>query len=127
MDDMIEAALRDPTSTAKGGATEAERAVHAAPPGLGELAILLDIDGTLIELAPTPRGIVVPEGLAATLNGLLTHTAGALALVSGRSLADIDWSLRRKNFRRSAATARKCALLRATRPSTSMRRQWRRT
>jgi trehalose 6-phosphate phosphatase len=97
---MIEAALRDPTSTstAKGGATESERAVLAALPGLGELAILLDIDGTLIELAPTPRGIVVPEGLAATLNGLLTHTAGALALVSGRSLADIDWVFAPEKF-----------------------------
>ena len=57
---------------------------------LEECAILLDIDGTLLDLAPTPREVWVPPGLARTLNGLLEKTAGALALVSGRSLNDID-------------------------------------
>ena len=59
-------------------------------PHLNECAILLDIDGTLLDLAPTPREVWVPPGLAKTLNGLLTRTSGALALVSGRSLNDID-------------------------------------
>ena len=59
-------------------------------PHLGEVAILLDIDGTLLDLAPTPREVWVPPGLAETLNSLLQRTAGALALVSGRSLNDID-------------------------------------
>src|SRR5260221_2017499 len=57
---------------------------------MDECAILLDIDGTLLDLAPTPREVWVPPGLARTLNGLLEKTAGALALVSGRSLNDID-------------------------------------
>src|SRR6266436_136833 len=57
---------------------------------LEECAILLDIDGTLLDLAPTPREVWVPPGLARTLNGLLEKTTGALALVSGRSLNDID-------------------------------------
>jgi trehalose 6-phosphate phosphatase len=57
---------------------------------LEECAILLDIDGTLLDLAPTPREVWVPPGLARTLNGLIERTAGALALVSGRSLNDID-------------------------------------
>ena len=57
---------------------------------LDECAILLDIDGTLLDLAPTPREVWVPPGLARTLNGLLEKTRGALALVSGRSLNDID-------------------------------------
>jgi trehalose 6-phosphate phosphatase len=57
---------------------------------LDECAILLDIDGTLLDLAPTPREVWVPPGLARTLNGLLEKTGGALALVSGRSLNDID-------------------------------------
>lgn len=57
---------------------------------LGELAFLLDIDGTLLDLAPTPREVWVPPGLAATLHGLHERTNGALALVSGRSLNDID-------------------------------------
>jgi trehalose 6-phosphate phosphatase len=51
---------------------------------------LLDIDGTLLDLAPTPREVWVPPGLSKTLNRLLMRTSGALALVSGRSLNDID-------------------------------------
>jgi trehalose 6-phosphate phosphatase len=57
---------------------------------LDQCAVLLDIDGTLLDLAPTPREVWVPPGLATTLNRLLDRTAGALALVSGRSLNDID-------------------------------------
>jgi trehalose 6-phosphate phosphatase len=53
-------------------------------------AILLDIDGTLLDLARTPREVWVPPGLAATLHALHERTGGALALVSGRSLNDID-------------------------------------
>jgi len=57
---------------------------------LGEWAILLDIDGTLLDLAPTPREVWVPPGLAESLSRLHDRTSGALALVSGRSLNDID-------------------------------------
>jgi trehalose 6-phosphate phosphatase len=59
-------------------------------PRLGETAVLLDIDGTLLDLMPTPREVWVPPGLIETLNGLHRRTNGALALVSGRSLNDID-------------------------------------
>jgi trehalose 6-phosphate phosphatase len=57
---------------------------------LDSCAILLDIDGTLLDLARTPREVWVPPGLAATLQALHERTGGALALVSGRSLNDID-------------------------------------
>ena len=59
-------------------------------PLLEDCAFLLDIDGTLLDLAPTPGAVVVPPGLAEALSGLHMRTDGALALVSGRSLADID-------------------------------------
>jgi len=59
-------------------------------PHLSETAVLLDIDGTLLELAPTPREVWVPPGLAKTLHRLHKRTNGALALVSGRSINDID-------------------------------------
>jgi trehalose 6-phosphate phosphatase len=59
-------------------------------PHLSETAVLLDIDGTLLDFAATPREVWVPPGLAKTLNRLLERTDGALALVSGRSLNDID-------------------------------------
>ena len=64
-------------------ASEVARRLH-------DCAILLDIDGTLLDLAPTPREVWVPPGLAKTLNGLVEKTSGALAFVSGRSLNDID-------------------------------------
>ena len=63
---------------------------HALVPHLDETAILLDIDGTLLDLMPTPREVWVPPGLSDTLNRLTERTSGALALVSGRSLNDID-------------------------------------
>jgi len=55
-----------------------------------DCAFLLDIDGTLLDLAPTPREVWVPPGLVETLGRLRGRTSGALALVSGRSLNDID-------------------------------------
>src|SRR5512140_362387 len=68
----------------------AELTAKALGQRLDEFAVLLDIDGTLLDLAPTPREVWVPPGLAKTLNRLLEKTNGALALVSGRSLNDID-------------------------------------
>lgn len=57
---------------------------------LGTSALLLDIDGTLLDLAPSPSEVRVPPTLASSLARLLSRTGGALALVSGRSLRDID-------------------------------------
>jgi trehalose 6-phosphate phosphatase len=77
-------------------APEEEEALETVPvpsslvPHLSETAVLLDIDGTLLDLMPTPREVWVPPGLAKTLNRLHRRTGGALALVSGRSLNDID-------------------------------------
>jgi trehalose 6-phosphate phosphatase len=71
-------------------AADAVPVPRALVPHLSQAAILLDIDGTLLDLAPTPREVWVPPGLAKTLNQLLIRTSGALALVSGRSLNDID-------------------------------------
>jgi trehalose 6-phosphate phosphatase len=69
---------------------EAVPVPHLLAPLLSSTAILLDIDGTLLDLMPTPREVWVPPGLSRTLNGLLERTSGAMALVSGRSLNDID-------------------------------------
>src|ERR1051325_10032673 len=72
------------------GAPETVPVPRSLVPHLNECAILLDIDGTLLDLMPTPREVWVPPGLVTTLNGLYERTKGALALVSGRSLNDID-------------------------------------
>jgi trehalose 6-phosphate phosphatase len=57
---------------------------------LRDIAVLLDIDGTILDIAPTPSAVIVPTSLRQTLTRLSRETGGALALVSGRSLADID-------------------------------------
>jgi len=57
---------------------------------LRQCAILLDIDGTILDIAPTPREVWVPPKLRHTLARLQDLTGGALALVSGRLLRDID-------------------------------------
>jgi trehalose 6-phosphate phosphatase len=55
-----------------------------------EVAIFLDIDGTLLDIALTPHDVQVPPTLRKTLLRLQERTSGAIALVSGRSLSDID-------------------------------------
>ncbi len=57
---------------------------------LRECAILHDIDGTILDIAPAPQEVWVPPALRHTLGRLQELTGGALALVSGRKLADID-------------------------------------
>jgi trehalose 6-phosphate phosphatase len=53
-------------------------------------ALFLDIDGTLIDLAPTPDSVIVPPDLPSTLRRLGERLGGALAILSGRKLSDID-------------------------------------
>jgi trehalose 6-phosphate phosphatase len=88
--DLVEVPLQEDGPSPEKTSTNAISAPSDFARRLDECAILLDIDGTLLDLAPTPREVWVPPGLARTLNGLLEKTAGALALVSGRSLNDID-------------------------------------
>ncbi len=53
-------------------------------------ALFLDVDGTLLELAETPQGVHVPTHLKHLLEDVRWRLDGALALVSGRSLANLD-------------------------------------
>jgi trehalose 6-phosphate phosphatase len=48
------------------------------------------VDGTLLELASTPDSVFVPHVLMNVLSKLHERLGGALALVSGRALADLD-------------------------------------
>jgi trehalose 6-phosphate phosphatase len=57
---------------------------------LGTDALLLDVDGTLLDIAVTPASVVVPPGLVSCLGALHERTQGALALVSGRAVGDLD-------------------------------------
>lgn len=88
--DLAEMPLREDVSPEDEDAPDTVPVPRSLVPHLTQSAILLDIDGTLLDLAPTPREVWVPPGLAKTLNRLHERTSGALALVSGRSLNDID-------------------------------------
>jgi trehalose 6-phosphate phosphatase len=61
------------------------------PPQLDRTsALFLDLDGTLIEIAATPEAVIVPPGLPGLLSRLHERLDGALAIVSGRPIADTD-------------------------------------
>jgi trehalose 6-phosphate phosphatase len=65
----------------------------ARPPStlpVGKCAFFLDLDGTLIEFATRPDAVRVDGGLRALLEELRGRSGGALALVSGRSIATLD-------------------------------------
>lgn len=53
-------------------------------------ALFLDFDGTLVELAAAPDAIHVSPGLAPLLKRLHARLDGRLALISGRSIADLE-------------------------------------
>lgn len=53
-------------------------------------ALFLDFDGTLADLAPEPEAVRVVDGLVPLLRLLASHVNGALAIVSGRRLSDLD-------------------------------------
>jgi trehalose 6-phosphate phosphatase len=59
-------------------------------PPIGRAALLLDFDGTLVDIAPAPDAVVVPPDLAAALRALRTELDGALAVISGRPVEQIE-------------------------------------
>ncbi|MGB9295395.1 MAG: trehalose-phosphatase [Pseudolabrys sp.] len=57
---------------------------------LRTVALLLDVDGTIIDIGPSPTEVQVSEALLASLKHLFDLTGGAVALVSGRPVGDLD-------------------------------------
>lgn len=53
-------------------------------------ALFIDIDGTLLDMAPTPDAVVVPSGLVQVLGMLARTFEGAVALSTGRRVDDAD-------------------------------------
>ena len=53
-------------------------------------ALFLDVDGTILDLAERPDNVITPPGLITTLLRVEQKLAGALALVSGRPIAELD-------------------------------------
>lgn len=57
---------------------------------LARWALFLDFDGTLVDLAPRPDAVVVAPALPGLLAALAARCGGAVALLSGRSIAALD-------------------------------------
>lgn len=55
-----------------------------------EIALFLDFDGTLVEIAPSPADVMLDRRVPAALDVLRGHLGGALALVSGRPISFLD-------------------------------------
>jgi len=53
-------------------------------------ALFVDIDGTLLGMAPTPDGVCVPPRLVCLLGELAQRLGGAVALLTGRRIANAD-------------------------------------
>lgn len=53
-------------------------------------AFFLDVDGTLADIAPVPSAVSIADQARDTLSHLASGCGGAVALVSGRSIADVD-------------------------------------
>jgi len=60
------------------------------PPVPERPALFLDFDGTLVEIADGPEKVVVADELPGLFQELVRRTGGAVAVVSGRKVADID-------------------------------------
>ena len=63
---------------------------HDTLPPYRNAALLLDLDGTLLDFAPTPGTVVVPSDLPDTLRTIRDQLGGALAVVTGRTIDVID-------------------------------------
>lgn len=68
------------------------RPTQAPPlrPANEKWSLYLDIDGTLLALAERPQDVIVPPGLPNLIAAVANHFDGAVALVSGRDLDEID-------------------------------------
>jgi trehalose 6-phosphate phosphatase len=55
-----------------------------------EIGLFLDVDGTLLDIAPRPEEVVVSEKLRDDLIAAQQSLGGALALISGRRIVDLD-------------------------------------
>ena len=62
----------------------------AAQFGADAVGLFLDVDGTIVEFAPTPDSVRVSDELIDSLASLDERLGGALAFVSGRPIEQLD-------------------------------------
>ena len=63
---------------------------HDALPPFHNAALLLDLDGTLLDLADTPESVVVPPDLMDALPRIRDQLNGALGVITGRAIETVD-------------------------------------
>lgn len=78
------------TTLPKSDQTKSRSGRSALPVPDDGWALFLDVDGTLVELAADPDSVRVDARLISLLGALRTRLDGAVALVSGRSIAMLD-------------------------------------
>lgn len=72
------------------GTVRTHRPSRSLPPASIEWAYFFDIDGTLVDLAESPSDVQPDRDLRRLVADLFAQGGGAVALISGRSLTDID-------------------------------------
>lgn len=65
-------------------------ALRRPPAACVDCAFFLDVDGTLLDIADTPSAVRVDMELLELIEKLSRISGGALALVSGRSISDLE-------------------------------------
>jgi trehalose 6-phosphate phosphatase len=83
-----------PQQRAAGARATVERLVASEAP----VALFLDIDGTLLDVALTPSSVHVPPILPELLDSLSSRLSGALAIITGRPLSEADRLMRPSKF-----------------------------
>ena len=63
---------------------------HTQPAAARRFCLFLDVDGVLLDIAPTPDSVRVDPALVSLLRELDRALDGALALISGRPVVEID-------------------------------------
>jgi trehalose 6-phosphate phosphatase len=81
---------QDPQAVPPSDRPTPTRPLPPPPSRLGRPALFLDLDGVLAPLAPTPEAVVPDPRRTALLRALLARLDGRVAIVSGRTLAEID-------------------------------------
>lgn len=80
---------------ARQSAATSGKAARTEPPARPEgfpdrFALFLDLDGTVLDLASTPGGVSIPATTLAAIGKLSDRLDGAVAVITGRELADVD-------------------------------------
>lgn len=79
--------MRRSTRASPAASAPVSNGLPAAQP---QWAYFFDIDGTLVDFAASPSGVRIDHELRHSLERLYLAADGAMALISGRSIADID-------------------------------------